>query len=227
MEKEEKKKEDEKEEEILIVNEESENVCSICNKNVSCIQENGIFICQECFYEQKKEMLKCFLNRTTLHPNFNDITDKIILGNEDCAYDKEFLQSHQITNILVCGMGMIKKYEKEFEYLSFEIDDSNDENILIWFYDAFKFIYASKGKVLIHCVMGISRSSAFVIAFLMFDKKMSYEDAYFEVKKKRNIICPNGGFIRQLRYFEEILIKINYDLEALKDYPFVKERWEK
>ncbi|AHA46198.1 dual specificity protein phosphatase [Insectomime virus] len=53
-------------------------------------------------------------------------------------------------------------------------------------------------KVLVHCMMGISRSSTCVIAYLMLKKGMSLRDAYNLVKNQRSCISPNPGFLAQL-----------------------------
>ena len=66
--------------------------------------------------------------------------------------------------------------------------------------------------IYIHCVMGISRSPSIVIGYLMYKKKMKYEEAYDFVKNKRNVISQNPGFQEQLKNFEEILKENNYIL---------------
>lgn len=58
------------------------------------------------------------------------------------------------------------------------------------------FIY-NLGKVLVHCQMGISRSSTCAIAYLMINKKMSAADAIRTVRLRRDIL-PNVGFLEQL-----------------------------
>lgn len=60
-----------------------------------------------------------------------------------------------------------------------------------------KYIKDNK-KVLVHCSAGVSRSATIVIAYLMIKHKMTYMKALIYVKMKRNIICPNQGFKRQL-----------------------------
>lgn len=56
----------------------------------------------------------------------------------------------------------------------------------------------STGKVLVHCAMGISRSATLVLAFLMICEDMSLADAIQAVRSHRGI-CPNSGFLEQLR----------------------------
>jgi protein-tyrosine phosphatase len=60
-----------------------------------------------------------------------------------------------------------------------------------------------EGGVLVHCMMGISRSSSVCIAWLMSRKAMSYDDAYKLMKAKRPIVCPNSGFAAQLKMWEK------------------------
>lgn len=61
------------------------------------------------------------------------------------------------------------------------------------------------GGVLVHCYTGVSRSSSFVIAYMMRKKFMSYDDAKAFVKKQRNVIHPNDNFHRQLQAYWKYL----------------------
>ena len=103
-------------------------------------------------------------------------------------------------------------FPNEYTYKILYIDDAIDEDIISWFQEAFKFIDSSINNIYIHCVMGISRSPSIVIGYLMYKKKMKYEEAYDFVKNKRNVISPNPGFQEQLKNFEEILKENNYIL---------------
>jgi len=60
-------------------------------------------------------------------------------------------------------------------------------------------------NVLVHCQQGVSRSSAIVIAYLMFDRGMTYDAALRYVKSKRPCVKPNAGFERTLRNWEREL----------------------
>lgn len=59
-------------------------------------------------------------------------------------------------------------------------------------------ICASPDKLLVHCVMGRSRSATLFLAYLMICENMTVVDAIDHVKKRRRII-PNWGFLKQLR----------------------------
>lgn len=53
-------------------------------------------------------------------------------------------------------------------------------------------------KLLVHCVMGRSRSATLFLAYLMICENMTLVDAVEHVKRQRRII-PNWGFLKQLR----------------------------
>lgn len=53
-------------------------------------------------------------------------------------------------------------------------------------------------KVLVHCVMGRSRSATLVLAYLMMKHSLSVVDAIEHVRQRRCIL-PNHGFLKQLR----------------------------
>ena len=65
-------------------------------------------------------------------------------------------------------------------------------------------------------MVGASRSATIVIAYLMWTKKMKYDDAHKIVKNKRFIIWPNPGFIEQLKMFDKLLVENDYDIEKIK-----------
>ena len=186
--------------------------CTLCGKDGAYIKEEGIYICNNCFVQQKKEIFNLYMNKVNLYPSYEQITEKIYLGNEDTARDKELLKKLNISHILICAEGCEPFFPNDYTYKILYIDDAIDENILSWFKEAFEFIDSSVNNIYIHCVMGISRSPTIVIGYLMYKKKMKYEEAYDFVRNKRNVISPNTGFQEQLKKFEKILEDNNYIL---------------
>ncbi|MEQ2175517.1 hypothetical protein GOODEAATRI_018683, partial [Goodea atripinnis] len=79
-----------------------------------------------------------------------------------------------------------------------------------YFFSAAKFIQETLGKpqskLLVHCVMGRSRSATLFLAYLMIYEKMTVVDAIEHVKKCRRII-PNWGFLKQLRELDQQLLE--------------------
>ena len=60
----------------------------------------------------------------------------------------------------------------------------------------------SRGVVLVHCHAGISRSATICIAYLMYHKCLTLEQAYDYLKARRSLIAPNLNFMRQLLEYE-------------------------
>lgn len=73
-------------------------------------------------------------------------------------------------------------------------------------------------RVLLHCVVGKSRSAAFAMAYLMKEQSMSLREAYEYVKARRSIVHPNEGFIRQLMAFEKMLHGDDYETSLQWDF---------
>jgi len=57
---------------------------------------------------------------------------------------------------------------------------------------------------LIHCNLGVSRSSSILIAYLISRYKLCLYAEFKYVKDKRLQIAPNYSFLRQLKQFEEM-----------------------
>lgn len=65
-------------------------------------------------------------------------------------------------------------------------------------------------RVLIHCNLGISRSSTLLLAYLMKKYNATLYEAYKFLRHRRPIVCPNLGFLRQLLDYEHDLFSYVY-----------------
>ena len=115
-----------------------------------------------------------------------------------------------INNLYIGSVGAamnIKQYfPDKFKYLTVNLLDSENENIKKYFDQTGKFIdqaFKNKGKVLVHCHAGISRSSSICLAYIIKYRKISLDKALEIVKKKRDKINPNPGFMQQLREYQK------------------------
>lgn len=61
------------------------------------------------------------------------------------------------------------------------------------------------GAVLVNCAVGMSRSPAFIMAFLMKTQHLTLNEAFIAVKRARPKINPNASFMRQLVEYEHTL----------------------
>ena len=146
------------------------------------------------------------------------ITDKVFLGNLISARDEENLLKNNIKAVLSCTGSSSPKYQDHsIQQKIFDINDSENTNIIQYFKEALKFIDLSE-KILVHCLGGISRSATLVIAYFMWKNKMTYEES-FQMIFEHRLIGPNFGFKKQLLIFQEKLKESNYDFldQAIKE----------
>jgi protein-tyrosine phosphatase len=67
-----------------------------------------------------------------------------------------------------------------------------------------------QGKILVHCLAGVSRSATIVIAYLMKTQNLPFEQAYEVVRQKREFANPNQGFRKQLEeFYKKTVLKSN------------------
>lgn len=62
---------------------------------------------------------------------------------------------------------------------------------------------------------GKSRSTSFVLAYLMMDKGMNLKDAVELTRSKRTIAEPNPGFMIQLKAFEKVIFGTLSDISIV------------
>ena len=124
------------------------------------------------------------------------------------AKNKVLLKHNKITHILIASM-YIKPPYKDFIYKTIPAHDKPSFAINAYFQQAIEFIDEGRkhGKVLVHCMLGVSRSSTIIIAYVMATLHLSYDDAFKYVKVKHFQASPNIGFVGQLKAFALALKK--------------------
>ncbi|CAO3569325.1 unnamed protein product [Mortierella alpina] len=119
---------------------------------------------------------------------------------------------HRLSLGLV-GIQILKVHHPDqFRYLQLEISDAATQNLITLFPAVKRFmdqaILQENGKVLVNCMSGISRSPAFVVAYLMEATGLDYEMVYRYVQNKRFCMNPNPGFRHQLEEYGPIYTAI-------------------
>lgn len=160
-----------------------------------------------------------FTNKHTHIPMFPGfpseiIDDSIFIGTQVDSANKQQLQKLGVTHVLNASSESPNSYEDDFEYLKLALDDSAEVDITETFSRAFEFIdrcMEEKGRLFIHCQLGVSRSATILIAYIMRSYNTTLHNAIAMVRSRRQQILPNKGFLKQLGRFEERLLKVDED----------------
>ena len=132
------------------------------------------------------------------------VLQNLYIGGLSQCDDENWLRSHKITHIVNCSREIPNYFTSKFRYLNLFLDDTPHTNIIHACASAKKFIdeaTLSRGTILVHCHMGISRSASIVIYYLMKTFGMNFESAQRFLKSLRPEVCPNIGFKKQLYTF--------------------------
>jgi protein-tyrosine phosphatase len=133
------------------------------------------------------------------------------------SIDVKVLKRLGITHVLTAAreiqLNTKELHSAKIATLHIPATDGKGYNMLEQFKLAFEFIDKAKhakGKVIIHCARGISRSATLVIAYLMYRYNMRLKKAYNYVKSCRPKILPNRLFMLQLKQFEYELYSMHH-----------------
>jgi protein-tyrosine phosphatase len=99
------------------------------------------------------------------------------------------------------------------------VTDSELTDLSAYFDSVTRFIdeeLKNGGRVLVHCVAGVSRSTSLVLAYLIRYRGYTLLDAFDLVAERRKIAWPNDGFYRQLISYERSLKNKNYPTTVVK-----------
>jgi dual specificity phosphatase 12 len=148
----------------------------------------------------------------------------IVLTVESIGFSrsKNLIQQYGITHVLsLVDMKHKPAFDEELgiQHLHCEIEDNPFEDLLMvldglcsWITNA--LARSPEHRVIVHCMQGISRSGAIVVACLMRTHILLYDLALTAVQKSRAIILPNSGFADQLRLCKDWKYSIIEEDEA-------------
>ncbi|XP_051273589.1 dual specificity protein phosphatase 13-like [Dicentrarchus labrax] len=136
----------------------------------------------------------------------DEVWPNLYLGDMFMSHDKLGLWQLGITHVLnaahgkLCCKGSDDFYGTTVKYYGVPANDLPTFDLSPFFFPAAEFIHqalTSGGKVFVHCAVGVSRSAALVLAYLMIHHHLSLLSSVHCVQEKRWIF-PNRGFLRQL-----------------------------
>mmetsp|Transcript_66247 Transcript_66247/g.175501 ORF Transcript_66247/g.175501 Transcript_66247/m.175501 type:complete len:210 (-) Transcript_66247:191-820(-) len=150
-----------------------------------------------------------------------EIIPGLWLGPFGAARDQDFLKRAQITDALVVRAPeeariIAPKYPEFIHYEVLECRDSPFENIIRFFPTVkmlLDMVLGRGGRMLVHGNAGMSRSAAFVVAYVMESFNLSCDLAHHYVLTRRHCISVNEGFRNQIREYE-MLHKVQTQVNA-------------
>ncbi len=142
--------------------------------------------------EQRKRIAKKGLIRNYI----NEIIPNLFLGDLNGALDKK-------DNFdIIINLSKFSYSSKAFIH-TFDIDDHPAVNIIEPLEKCILIIdegLNKNKKILVHCLMGKSRSASIILGYLMKTNKLDYDTACQIINEKREYpIEPNIGFMVQLK----------------------------
>ena len=159
------------------------------------------------YIDKLRDILGENYGQPTLQPV--QILPHVYLGSQRNAESLRTLRKLGITHVLnTAGFkGPREQPEKSpyegygIDYYEFQAEDNDLYNITQHFPDSFRYLIdvkSSGGIALVHCALGINRSAAVCVAYLMADQKVTLLKAVQTVKNKRRLCLTNKGFLIQL-----------------------------
>uniref|UniRef100_A0A8C2C8W6 Dual specificity protein phosphatase n=1 Tax=Cyprinus carpio TaxID=7962 RepID=A0A8C2C8W6_CYPCA len=164
------------------------------------------------------ELEKHLTHGSVAYTHVNEVWPNVYIGNEETAKDRYKLKRMGITHILNAAEGEWNSVDTGAEYYrdmdvhyyGITAEDVPTFNLSQYFNSAAEHIHQTlrnpQNKLLIHCVMGRSRSATLFLAYLMIYEHMTVVDAIDHVKHRHRII-PNWGFLKQLRELDTHLLE--------------------
>ncbi|KAJ8599671.1 hypothetical protein CTAYLR_004714 [Chrysophaeum taylorii] len=129
----------------------------------------------------------------------------LYVSGAEVATDLDQLQKHGITHVVNCAAQIVPS-PHNLRYMLLNMRDDGLAEDMCWtMYAVFDFVEAAwdaGGRVLVHCVSGVSRSCGLAIAFLM-HRGAGFGESYATVRLCRPVCEPNSGFQSQLMAWDE------------------------
>ena len=178
-----------------------------------------------------KEELSMDNNEIKKEEDYNEIVnDFLYISGYKTASTASDLQNMKITNIINCSGDLCENLSfSGINYLTLNIRDNVSENIECLFFKCINYINEAKekkGRVLIHCYKGVSRSVSILISYLIYLYKWTYDEAFDFVQSKRSIANPNIGFYLQLKTFHKRITLDSDRLEIFSVSHFSKSQYD-
>ena len=136
------------------------------------------------------------------------------LGTGHQATNWKVVRDLKLTHIVNISIEHQCVFADKIKYLHLELEDKEDVLLRDRFHETIRFMEVAlqnpSNRVLVHCNLGISRSTSLILAYLMKTFNATLIEAFKYLRHRRPIVCPNLGFLHQLIDFEYELFSYRY-----------------
>ncbi|KAJ1628935.1 protein-tyrosine phosphatase-like protein [Pavlovales sp. CCMP2436] len=137
-----------------------------------------------------------------------EVSPGLYIGSVGAARNLEALKAAGITAVVCATSEAAPYFPETLKYLHIKVRDEAGVRISKHFDDSFAFIERGLfggGAVLVHCVVGRSRSGTLVAAYLMRKYGLTMGAALEQIRRVRPQVAPNPSFAIQLLRLEKTL----------------------
>ncbi|KAI0717216.1 protein-tyrosine phosphatase-like protein [Cerioporus squamosus] len=142
-------------------------------------------------------------------PQASEIIPGLFVADLYTATSPAVLKQLGITHVVSVIREPDFRYPRNIKHLCVPVEDRTDEDLLRYLDYTVPWIRKAlarqDGRVLVHCVWGMSRSASVVVAYLIAVRCMSLDEALRIVRARRRIARPNSGFMAQLKVYERVM----------------------
>ncbi|TFK96772.1 protein-tyrosine phosphatase-like protein, partial [Pterulicium gracile] len=138
------------------------------------------------------------------------IFPRLFISSLSTAESSSIICAHRITHILTIHRlaPPILSTSHPIERMHLPLTDTPFTDLLCHLPSTTQWIHDSltsspDSRVLVHCEMGISRSTSVVVGYIMWARGCAVDEAVGMVKEKRAVARPNEGFLTQLGEWRE------------------------
>ena len=155
---------------------------------------------------QIRERGRRWVDDPDTYRDMDEIVPGLWLGNACAAANATTLRRHNITTVVNAAQewGRLAPIDIVPYYVDARFDDiaSNNDDVRnhmrrqmdVGALAIYTALEGGHGDVLVHCNMGVSRSTSIVVRYLMHYRTYSYADALAAIKAQRPIANPNRAF---------------------------------
>ncbi len=137
-----------------------------------------------------------------------------MLGTGHQATNWKVVRDLKLTHIINISIEHQCVFMDKIKYLHLQLEDMEDVLLKDRFDETIHFMDTAfenpSNRILVHCNLGISRSTTIILAYLMRTYNATLLDAFKFLRHRRPIVCPNMGFLRQLIDYENELFSHTY-----------------